>query len=158
VLLAQHVEQAFLPQQLVGKPAAALDQPVGVQQQRPARVQPDPRRVPLGVERHPQRQPDVGRDRGGLGPQRHRRRVPGQADERVVPALGLRSDGDRADRGEQPMVVPLADQHLLQFRQHLRLVDPGEHQRPPGHAQQRAERRLVRAVAGDVADDRVHGA
>ena len=65
---------------------------------------------------------------------------------------------DHARGGEQPAVVAFADQQPLQFRQHPLLAHPGEHERPPRHPQQRPERGLVGAVAGDVADDRVHGA
>ncbi len=55
-------------------------------------------------------------------------------------------------------IVPLADQEPLQLRQHPLLGHPGQDERPPRHAQERPERRLVGAVARDVADDRVHGA
>jgi hypothetical protein len=81
-----------------------------------------------------------------------------QPDEGVARPRLVASDRHRADRGEQGGVVPLADQHLLQLRQQLRLVHPGQHQRPPRHTQQRAQRRLVGTVAADVADDGVHRA
>ena len=54
--------------------------------------------------------------------------------------------------------MAFADQQPLQLRQQPLLAHPGEHQRAPRHPQERTERGLVGSVAGDVTDDRVHGA
>ena len=52
--------------------------------------------------------------------------------------------------------VALGDEHLLQVRQQRRPAGtPREHERAPGDPQRDAERRLVRPVAADVADDGV---
>ena len=70
----------------------------------------------------------------------------------------IRRDGEHAERREDRRRVPFVDQHLLQQRERLvgRLLR--EHQRAPGDAQAGAERRLVRAVAADVADQHVQRA
>ena len=78
--------------------------------------------------------------------------VTGGADVRRA---AVRGDLDRAQRREDVGLVTLVRQHPVQRRQDLLLRMAGERQRPPGGAQAGAERRLVGAVAADVADHQV---
>ena len=73
-------------------------------------------------------------------------------------ARAIRRDGHGRDGGEDLLGVALVDEHVLQRGQHAVDVRAAQGQRPPRHAQADAERRLVGAVAADVADHQVHGA
>ena len=84
-----------------------------------------------------------------------RGRVARQA-EPGAPAVG--GDVDRAERREDLLALPLVLQNLLERGEQFVAAEPCQRQRPPRDAQFDAERRLVRAVAADVADHRVDGA
>src|SRR5436309_3342477 len=51
--------------------------------------------------------------------------------------------------------LPLANDDLLEDRQDLDMGHAGEHQGAPGDAQRHTQRRLVGAVARDIADQQV---
>ncbi len=154
-----HRRHAVLAQPLTAAGAhASLDEPVRVQHQAPGAAQLHLPARPPGPGEQPQRRAAVlVREESG-GPAvagQQRCRVPGQAESRLT---SVGSDVDRAERREDLLALPLVLQHLLEGGEQIVPAQPGQGQRPPGDPQLDAERGLVRAVAADVADHRVHRA
>jgi hypothetical protein len=136
---------------------ASLDEAVGEEQQRPALRQCDRALLPQLVLAEAERQVHaVDRQLGGRAAVgQHGRGVAGQPD---VGAAAVGGDDDERQGGEDVGPVALGDEHLLERGQDLGGRALRERQRAPGDAQADAERRLVGAVAADVADRRVQRA
>ena len=131
----------------------ALDQPVGVEQHRPAGLS-----AISGAQLASGRCPAASPTGGGTGVRRGPRARAAAGVRPAGPALSLAGPGASrpCSGGEQLPLVPLADQHLLQLGQQLRLVTPASTSARHDTRSSGAERRLVRAVPAHVADDRVH--
>jgi hypothetical protein len=134
--------------------AAALDQPVGVAQQRPPAPRPPsppPARGSAGRRCRARARGDL--ETSTRPPGQQRRGMAGQGDGEPA-AVG--ADPAAADGGEHLLGLPVAGQTLSSRRAGRRGV-AGEHQRPPGGAQGHPDRGLDRAVPGHVPDQQGHG-
>ena len=155
---ADHRLQALAAEPRRADARAALDQPVGVEQQRPAvraadgrpRPTPRPSTTPSGGPTRPGSSGTIARSAISSGGGWPASRI------RAVPPIGR--DRDHAERGEHPREVALDLVHDLQRRQHVVHRVAAEHERAPGDPQADAERGGVGPVAGDVADHGVDGA
>ncbi len=109
-----------------------------------------PDRVLEHAERRAGRRRVERRDRAVR--EQQRRGMAGEPDRRPRPVRGER---DRAERREDVWRVALDDEHVLERVEQPLGRDAGQHQRPPRDPHADAERRLVGAVPGDVADQRL---
>ena len=150
--LGDHRAQAGDLEPVVAVARAAVDEPVGVEQQRP--VVAGERRRRLAGRPGCRRCRGPGRDGAGdratrPAGEQQRRRVAGQPNGGPPSA---RLSVTVASVAKTSSGAALADEYLLDRRQDGVVVHAGQDQGPPGHPQLHAERRLVDAVAADVAD------
>ncbi len=151
-----HREEPLLAEAAV-RPVAPLEQAVREEHHARARGQRDVHGRPAAhAGQQPERHAALGLHPGHVAALAQQQAGVARAQDLGVPLVGREDQG--GDGGEHVGVRALGDEDLLQQRDLLGLGRTAQDGGTPGHPQADAERGLGRAVPGDIADHRVHGA